>query len=328
MVDLKKDIKFVKGVGPNRATLLNKLGINTLEDLITYYPRDYENRSMHKKIAECIDGEETLIEAMVTSRMVEVRTSKKNMTMYKLIVRDDTGSMLLMWYNQSYLKNKFKPGEIYKFFGKIQNKFGTPQMVSPVFDLEGKNKNTGKIIPIYPSTYGMSQNLLRQIIENGLSEIENKLEETIPEYILEQYNLQEINLATKMIHFPKEISDFEKARERFAFEELLSMQLGLLSLKNKYEKQDEGIMFSKKVKMIDVINSLPFNLTNAQTKVLKEINNDMESSKSMNRLLQGDVGSRKNDCSDCRSIQGSNVWISGNNNGAYSYTCKSAFRRI
>ncbi len=107
MVSLEKEVKYIKGVGPARAELLNKLNIYSLNDLITYYPRGYEDRSIPKKIAELIDGEEALIEVFPVSRMSEVRI-RKNMTLYKLIVRDDTGTCQLTWYNQPYLKTMFK----------------------------------------------------------------------------------------------------------------------------------------------------------------------------------------------------------------------------
>lgn len=303
MIDLNKQIQYVKGVGPNRAELLNKLGIYTLEDLITYYPRDYEDRGKPKKIAELQDGEEALIEVLVVSRMSEQRI-RKNMAIYKLIVRDDTGSCVLTWFNQSYLKNKFILGKKYKFYGKVSNKYGKIEMNSPVYDEEETNKNTGKIIPIYPLTYKLSQNTIRQVIENGLTAVKNEggLEETMPSYLLEEYNLYDINKATQEIHFPKDFSEFEKARKRLVFEELLSMQMALLSLKNKYTKEEAGIQFSKEVKMSDVINELSFKLTKAQLKVLEEIDNDMENIKPMNRLLQGDVGSRKNSGSNGSSI--------------------------
>lgn len=303
MIDLNKQIQYIKGVGPNRAELLNKLGIYTLEDLITYYPREYEDRGKPKKIAELKDGEEALIEVLVVSRMSEQRI-RKNMAIYKLIVRDDTGSCVLTWFNQSYLKNKFILGKKYKFYGKVSNKYGKIEMNSPVYDEEETNKNTGKIIPIYPLTYKLSQNTIRQVIENGLTAVKNEggLEETLPSYLLEEYNLYDINKATQEIHFPKDFSEFEKARKRLVFEELLSMQMALLSLKNKYTKEEAGIQFSKEVKMSDVINELPFKLTKAQLKVLEEIDNDMENIKPMNRLLQGDVGSRKNSSSNGSSI--------------------------
>lgn len=292
-MELTDDVKFVKGVGPNRVKLLNKLNIYNLEDLITYYPREYEDRSKPKKIADTENGEECLIEGIVTSHIKEIRTHRKNMIIYKLIVRDDTDSCELVWYNQSYLKKMFRIGETYKFFGRINKRIGQTEMVSPVYDLEGNNKNTGRIIPIYPLTYSLSQNTLRHIIEEGLKQAKDKIAETLPEYILEEYKLMKLKNAMQSIHFPKELKDFGEARNRLAFEELLIMQLLLLNLKNKYKNTEKGIKFDSKVKMSDVINDLPFKLTKAQTRVLEEIDSDMESDKAMNRLLQGDVGSGK-----------------------------------
>ena len=184
MQGLEKEIQYVKGVVPNRAELLKKLGINTLEDLITYYPREYEDRSKPKTIASLVDGEETLIEALVVSKMSEQRI-RKNMTIYKLIVRDETGTCVLTWFNQKYLKTKFILGQKYKFYGKVSVKYGKIEMNSPVYDMEDTTKNTGKIIPIYPLTYGLAQNTIRQVIENGLKAAneEDLLEETLPSYI-------------------------------------------------------------------------------------------------------------------------------------------------
>ena len=293
MIDLNQSVQYIKGVGPNNLTLLQKLEINTLGDLITYFPRNYEDRGKPKKIYELVDGEEALIDAVCVSQVSETRFAK-NKIMLKMAVRDDTGTAVLTWFNQTYLKNKFTVGEKYQFYGKVSVKYGRIEMKSPVFDKEGISKNTGKIIPIYPLTYNLSQNKLRNIIENGLKLAIGKLEETLPEYILKQYNLDEINLATKQIHFPPDFNEYSKARKRFVFEELLTVQLALSSLKSRYDKETDGIEFNKNVKMSDVINSLPFKLTKAQLKVLEEIDNDMESKKPMNRLLQGDVGSRKN----------------------------------
>ena len=169
-------------------------------------------------------------------------------------------------------------------------------MNSPVFEEENKNKNTGKIIPLYPLTYNLSQNVIRQIIENGLREVNNGLNETLPQYLIEEHNLDDINKAINDIHFPKDFGEYNKARKRLVFEELLIMQLALLNLKTKYTVNSKGIEFDENIKMQDAIEKLPFKLTNAQIKVLEEINKDMESSKPMNRLLQGDVGSRKNCC--------------------------------
>mgnify|MGYP002542558627 FL=1 len=291
MVDLDKDVKYVKTVGPNRVKLLNKLNIYTLKDLIEYYPRDYEDRSKPKNLYECTDGEEVLIEAMAAGRITEMH--KGRMTISRLIVKDQTGTCYITWFNQGYLRDKFQPGRMYRFFGKISNKNGRLEMNSPVYDEIDQSKNTGKIIPIYPLTYELKQNTLRKIIENGLAEVKGKLPETLPEYILKENNLWDINNTIERIHFPIEFSDFNKARERLVFEELLTTQLALLKLKNNYEHETDGIQFSKDVYMSDVINILPFKLTKAQLRVLEEIDRDMESNKPMNRLLQGDVGSGK-----------------------------------
>ena len=291
MLDLNKDVKYVKTVGPNRVKLLNKLNIYTLKDLIEYYPRDYEDRSKPKNLYECTDGEEVLIEAMPTGRISEMH--KGRMTISRLIVKDQTGTCYITWFNQGYLRDKFQPGRMYRFFGKISIRGSRYEMNSPVYDEIDQSKNTGKIIPIYPLTFELKQNTLRRIIENGLLEVKGQLPETLPEYVLKDNNLWDINNTIERIHFPVEFSDFNKARERLVFEELLTMQLALLKLKNNYENDINGIQFSKDAKMSDVINMLPFKLTKAQLRVLEEIDSDMESDKPMNRLLQGDVGSGK-----------------------------------
>ena len=300
-MDLLKDVKYIKGVGPNRVKLLNKLNIYTLKDLITYYPRTYEDRSKPKKICECIDGEEAVIEAIACGNLVETRLPRK--TMQKLLVRDETGSLLITWFNHTYLKGKFKVGQKYRFYGKFSYKYGKPELNSPVFDeIENKN-NTGRIIPIYPLTYQLSQNTIRRIMENAINEVRGNLEENLPEEILKQYNLQGINEATEKIHFPKELKEFKIARERLVFEELFVTQLALLALKNSYRNEEKGIAFSKDVHISDVIKEFPFNLTGAQRRVLEEIEGDMEQEKSMNRLLQGDVGSGKTAIAMCAAYK-------------------------
>ena len=292
MVDLNKDIQFIKGVGPNRASLLHKLGIFTLEDLICYFPRTYEDRSKPKTIETLTNGEEALIEAIVISNLQERRVSKK-LIIYKALVQDETGTCQVVWYNQSYLKDKIKKGKSYKFYGKVSIKYGSIEMASPVAEESGKSKNTGKIIPIYPLTYQLSQNVLRTIMENSIKEVEGKLEESLPEYLRKTYKLLDYNTAIKNIHFPSNFEEYNQARRTLAFQELLEMQLALLTLKKSYSVEEEGIAFPKEVKMSDVINKLPFKLTKAQLKVLEEIDIDMEKQRPMNRLLQGDVGSGK-----------------------------------
>lgn len=301
MVDLLKDAKYIKGVGPNRIKQLNSLGIYTLEDVISYYPRGYENRGIKKDIAELVDGEDALIEAKCVSKMTEIRI-RKNMTIYKLVVRDETATCTLTWFNVPFLKKRFIVGDTYKFFGKVKRKLNQIEMMTPIIDEQDSNKNTGRIIPIYPSTYNLSQNILRKIIENALEEAK-VLPETIPEYLIKEYKLMGINEATKQIHFPNSFEDYSKARTRLVFEELLIMQLALLTFKTNYDKDKKGISFSTDAKMSEIIDSLPFKLTNAQSRVLEEIDRDMESKKTMNRLLQGDVGSGKTAVAMCAAFK-------------------------
>lgn len=301
MVDLLKDAKYIKGVGPNRIKQLNSLGIYTLEDVISYYPRGYENRGIKKDIAELVDGEDALIEAKCVSKMTEIRI-RKNMTIYKLVVRDETDTCTLTWFNVPFLKKRFIVGDTYKFFGKVKRKLNQIEMMTPIIDEQDSNKNTGRIIPIYPSTYNLSQNILRKIIENALEEA-NVLPETIPEYLIKEYKLMDINEATKQIHFPNSFEDYNRARTRLVFEELLIMQLALLTFKTNYDKDKKGISFSTDAKISEIIDSLPFKLTNAQSRVLEEIDKDMESKKTMNRLLQGDVGSGKTAVAMCAAFK-------------------------
>ena len=291
-MDLSKNVQYIKGVGEARAKLLNRLGIFTLQDLIEYYPREHEDRSIPKKIAELVDGEEALIEGFAVTRVSEIRI-RRNMTILKMNVRDDTGMVQITWFNQPYIKQIFKPGGEYKFFGKVSRKGSKIEMNSPVYDTAETTKNTGKIVPIYSSTYKMPQTTLRKIIETGLNEVNGKLAETMPNYLISKYKLLGINDATYQIHFPSTFEDFNKARKRLVFEELLSMQLALLALKNQYTVDVKGVSFQENVKMSDVINDLPFRLTKAQLRVLEEIDKDMEKDIPMNRLLQGDVGSGK-----------------------------------
>ena len=300
-MDLTKDVKYIKGVGPNRVQLLNKLGIFTLGDLITYYPRAYEDRSKPQSLLECADGEEVLIEVIATSKIIETKYPRR--TVQKLMIRDETAVAEAVWFNQTYLKSKFSVGKKYRMYGKIEKKFGRIQIASPVFDEYGSTQNTGRIIPIYPLTYGLSQNTLRKIMENAMAEVYGNLLESLPEYVLKECTLQNINEATKKIHFPEELSDFQIARRRLVFEELLITQLALLSIKNRDMLEKKGIEFSKEQKIAEMVKRFPFTLTNAQLRVLNEIEKDMESEKMMNRLLQGDVGSGKTAVAMCAAYK-------------------------
>ena len=249
---------------------------------------------------------------------------RNNMNICKLLVRDETGTASITWFNQPYLKGKFKVGETYRFYGKVKHKLGNPEFNSPVFD-DTTSKNTGKIIPLYPLTSRLSQNVIRQIIENGLNETKGNIAETLPEYLLEEYKLENLVTAINEIHFPKNFESYSRARKRLVFEELLGMQLALLNLKSKYQADMKGISFSKNVKISDMTNNLPFKLTGAQTRVLEEIESDMEKEKTMNRLLQGDVGSGKTIVSIMAAYKAVKSRTSGSGNGTNSNFGRATF---
>ena len=292
MLDLNKNIQYIKGVGPARVKLLNKLGIHTLNDVINYYPRTYEDRSKTKKLSDVYDGEEILIIAKVITKLV-VRKIRKGLTIYKVIVSDNSNNCEITWYNQEYIKEKIRQGNTYKFYGKVSNKYGKLEMNTPIVEDINVSKNTGKIVPIYSLTNNLTQNVLRAIVENAIKEISGRIVETLPDYILKEYNLCNLEYAIKKIHFPNNFSEYNIARKRLAFEEIMIMQLLLMKLKKNYNNELNGIQFDKNIKMSHVINDLPYKLTKAQLRVLEEIDSDMESKKCMNRLLQGDVGSGK-----------------------------------
>ena len=292
MLDLNKNIQYIKGVGPARVKLLNKLGIYTLNDIINYYPRTYEDRSKTKKLSDVYDGEEILIIAKVITKLV-VRKIRKGLTIYKVIVSDNSNNCEITWYNQEYIKERIRQGNTYKFYGKVSNKYGKLEMNTPIVEDINVSKNTGKIVPIYSLTNNLTQNVLRAIVENAIKEISGRIVETLPDYILKEYNLCNLEYAIKKIHFPNNFSEYNIARKRLAFEEIMIMQLLLMKLKKNYNNELNGIQFDKNIKMSDVINDLPYKLTKAQLRVLEEIDSDMESKKCMNRLLQGDVGSGK-----------------------------------
>ena len=292
MVDLEMDLRFLKGVGPARVEILNKLGLFTLNDIINYFPREHEDRGRYKNIYELQDGETAAIKVVIASNVSETRV-RRNMAIYKVIANDETGNIILTWFNQPYIKKQLRVGSEYSFYGKVKNTLGRIEMQSPVFDAGDKSKNTGKIIPIYPLTAGITQNVFRGIVETAVKSVQGNLIDSLPEWIRVQYKLDDIEKAIHNIHFPENLDEFEKARYRLAFEELLVMQLGLLRFKEKGQEDRKGISFDKDEKMAELLATLPYTLTGAQQRVWKEIDKDMKSEKSMNRLVQGDVGSGK-----------------------------------
>ena len=290
---LNKCITAVKGIGAKRAGLFNKLGIFNVGDLIFYYPRDYEDRSRIKKIAQLEDGEKCAFIGVIDSRVRE-KHIRKGLSIYEVSVKDDTGKITAVWYNQHFIKNVFKMGDKYIFYGMISRKFNSLEIQNAIYEREDKKDKLMGIVPVYPSTKGLTQNIIRSSIKAALELTDGKFEEVLPEWIKKEYSLLGLDYSISNIHFPKSNDDFIKARYRLVFEELFLLQLALLSVKNTLRKNKKAIKFQKNREKIDeFIKNIGFNLTNAQRKVFDEIEKDMESDKVMNRLVQGDVGSGK-----------------------------------
>ncbi|MBR2851478.1 MAG: ATP-dependent DNA helicase RecG, partial [Anaerotignum sp.] len=202
-------------------------------------------------------------------------------------------SVGVLWYNQPYMKNSLKIGEWYLFSGKLQKKYGRKEILSPEVERIGENFAGGRILPVYPASEGISQKMLRNLMEEALSRMSGGMREELPLWLRKEYKLAERNFAIENIHFPKTEQGFYDARRRLVFEELFVLQTALFQLKNTLEDSGEGIVLKKKKALQEAEALLPFALTNAQKRVLKEMEKDMTSGKIMNRLVQGDVGSGK-----------------------------------
>lgn len=284
-------VSMLKGIGEQRERKLQKLGISTIEDLLTHYPREYKDRSEIIKIADLPMDEPSTFLAQVKE---EGQNSRHGRLVYtRMKVYDETGSVGVLWYNQPYMKNSLKMGEWYLFSGKLQKKYGRKEILSPEVERIGENFAGGRIIPVYPASEGISQKMLRNLMEEALFQMSGGMREELPLWLRKEYKLAERNFAIENIHFPKTEQGFYDARRRLVFEELFILQAALFQLKNTLEDSGEGIILKKKKALQEGEALLPFALTGAQKRVLKEIEKDMTSGKIMNRLVQGDVGSGK-----------------------------------
>ena len=284
-----KDIRYLKGVGEKRAELFAKKGINTVEDLLYFFPRTYEDRSKTKYIADCENGETVCVSITVYSPVREHRI-RRNMTVYSMIASDESGVMNVVWYNNRFVKDAFKTGEKYILYGKIAFNRNKIEMVNPMFEKGEGGKFTGKIVPIYPLTENLKQKTVQSVMETAIKEA-GRLDEYIPDEVREKYKIAEINYAMRNIHFPDDFESYNTARRRFVFEELIMLQLALFSIKGNTEKK-KGIVFEDTC-IDEFLNSLPFPLTGAQKRTLDEILADCSGGGVLNRLVQGDVGSGK-----------------------------------
>ena len=310
-MDLQKDIQYIKGVGPARAKLFNRLGLHTVEDLLYFIPFRYEDRGNIKPIREISQSRDTLQGAAtyqtVQGRVISARvviTQRQKKKIFEAVIGDGSGYITAKWFNQTFLKDVLKKDRMVVLSGHVKaDHYGHGlYMDVPEFEIidAGDNEliHTGRIVPIYHVTNGLTQKVVRNIIK-GLLDIYN-LPETIPKELLVKYHLPANIEAINNIHFPPEGSDIDKlnrgetrSHKRISFEEFMLLELGL-AMKKSVVTKESGIVFNVNGYITRNLHSLlPYKLTSSQQRVIAEIKNDMASPYPMNRLLQGDVGCGK-----------------------------------
>lgn len=299
-LNLDTSVQYIKGIGPKRAELLAEVDIENAEDLITYFPRKYLDRSNMVKINSLKKDEQVTVIGRVLSREKVLGRKKR----YILMVGDGTGILQCVWFQGvHYIQNVFKVGETVAFSGKVSYYRG-PQLIHPEYDKiseEGESDplHTGCIVPLYPSTEklrrkGFDSRGFRRIIQRAIQQLKGSVGETLSQALIKRHDLINYEQALQNIHFPDNWGVLNKARKRLKYEELFYIQLYLALQRKKMRVSEQGITFSKVGKLTSqLVENLSFELTGAQKKVMREIRQDMKSPEPMSRLLQGDVGSGK-----------------------------------
>ncbi|MBQ9517413.1 MAG: ATP-dependent DNA helicase RecG [Eubacterium sp.] len=292
MVELKSNelssynIQYIKGVGEKRAQLFNKLGIYSVRDLITFYPRKYQDWSKNVSVLDAPEGEVVAIKATMVTPVKE-SLIRKGMTLYKCNFSDGQNVIHVTLFNNKYLAKALRTFDEYILYGKVEKSFTSASMTSPQIE---KLEDADGIHPIYSATDKLNSRAIAKVVKTALDAIPH-IDDTLTEEIRQRYNLCSLDFAIREIHFPTDSKNIEIARHRLIFEELLTLQLGLLKLKDKKETQND---LQLKTDCTDEFCALlPFELTNAQKRTIAECVADMQSGNAMNRLIQGDVGSGK-----------------------------------
>lgn len=289
-MELNDKVGTLKGIGPKKAEVFSKNNIETLEDLLGFFPRKYEDRREETKICDLQPGKDYLICGKVLSRRYSGNPYKKN-TPLTLLVSDDTDTVEILFFNGRYIANLFNVNQSYSFYGRASENFDRKQMIHPEFHRLGDPNDIRGIIPIYPQISGISQNELRKI-QLQLKELYPKLEEWLPEEVVAENRLASPAYAIENIHFPKDGKQVLASKFRLIFEELLTLETGLFYIKNETRKDTGGIIIDTECAG-EFIQGLSFELTEGQQSVWADMKKDLSSEKVMNRLIQGDVGSGK-----------------------------------
>lgn len=295
---LTDSVQYIKGVGPKKKAELNKLGIATVYDLLTYFPRTYEDQSVLTHIADLHAGETATVSGTIVN--LHEQSGRRGLSILTAFLNDGTGILQVTWFNQKYLKNKLKTGRRVFVSGKPTYAFGGQGQFAmsqlhyfQILDKDEKPEGLCGILPVYPATERLNQKFFRTLMEEALSELP-ELPELIPEDIGRAYHLMGRAAALRAIHFPPDGETLKKARYSLAFSELYLIQCGLLLLKKQSQETDLGIRFQPNGPLVKKVTAnLPFTLTNDQQWTWQEICRDMERPVTMRQLVQGDVGSGK-----------------------------------
>ncbi|MCX8093590.1 MAG: DEAD/DEAH box helicase, partial [Candidatus Goldbacteria bacterium] len=299
---LNKDVRYIKGVGPNRVKILAKLNIKTIFDLIYYFPNGWMDRSNIIPINKVRIGEKEAVKGVVVDKGTIM--TKSGLKITQVLIKDENGYISGVWYNQPYMEKIFNKGDNVIFFGKVEFFKNSFQISTPEYEIikqkSGKDSvdeedliNVNRIVPIYPLTENISQKQLRKIIKYTIDNYLKYIEEYLPDEILKKYSLINLKEALYNIHFPLNFNMLEKSKRRLKFDEFFILQ-SAFALKKKKIKENKAPVFKINGELYNrVLNLLPFKLTSAQERTLDEIKQDLISGKPMNRLIQGDVGSGK-----------------------------------
>lgn len=286
MLSLESNIQFIKGVGDKRSKLFNKLGIFDVDTLVHFYPRKYEDWTKNQSVKDAVSGDMVSIRATMITAVREHRV-RRGMTLYKCRFTDGETIINVTIFNNKYLANSLRTFEDYVLFGRIEKNLTTASMSSPKIE----KIDTGvRIHPIYSATGQLSSSAIAKTVKTALESLP-EIEDTLNEDIVKGYHLISLDHAIRAIHFPADEKEALEARKRLIFEELLTLQLGLFKLKG--SKKKETSLSLKQDYTKEFPKLLPFTLTNAQGRAIKDCIADMMKSHPMNRLLQGDVGSGK-----------------------------------
>ena len=289
-MDLFSSVTELRGIGPTRAKQLQRLHIETLYDLIAFFPRAYEDRTKLSCVAGLEPGTPACFEAMVISNP-QLSRIRKGMELVKVRVADETGRVDLVFFNQPYVKDQLVYGESYRFYGALRDGFGC-QMQNPAFEkADAAGAVTGRILPIYPLTAGISNKLLGACVRQALAACAGNLPDILPASVQQQYDLCPARFAYETVHLPSSFDDLQKARRRLVFEEFFVFSAGLAAIRTQREALHTKAMDTQH--MEPFYRLLPFRLTNAQQAAIDDILRDLSSCRPMNRLVQGDVGSGK-----------------------------------